>query len=229
VNSALPASGFIICKQHNTLRDQIMLPYLKQWHEFGAAWDHLPKDPYLLDGGKYRYRRYSVFHYQHKQLSVLAIEPHFQARSYNTIHGGIDRHLATWKNASIHNPVLQKIIAWVTQKISTINSQAWRIQAHQFRIVAARDQQGKPTPEGIHKDGADYIFIMLLQRKNIQGGVNHIYDNQKQVLAETTLENSADCILLDDAAVYHYVSEISVLNHNKVALRDVLVLTFHRN
>ena len=205
-----------------------MLPNLSQWHDFSAAWDDLPKDPYLLDGGQYRYRRYSVFEYHQQKLSVLAIEPHFQTTYYNTIHGGIDRHLATWECSSIDNPVLGKIIEWIIQKIPSSTTQVWRVQAHQFRIIAALDQQGKPTPEGIHKDGANYVFIMLLQRKNIQGGVSHIYNNQKQLLVETILEQSADCILLDDNAVYHYVSEISILDQRQVGLRDVLVLTFHR-
>ena len=201
---------------------------LQQWYEFGAAWDHLPKDPYLLDGGEYRYRRYSVFNYQHKQLSILPHEPHFQTSYYNTIHGGIKRHLAEWKASCIDNPILKKIIAWINTKILAEASQTWRIQAHQFRIVASQQHDGKPTPEGIHQDGADYVFIMLLQRHNIEGGVNYIYDNEKQILAKTTLEKAADCILLDDRSVYHSVSEITASNQHEVGLRDVLVLTFHR-
>ena len=200
-----------------------------KWHDFCSAWDHLPKDPYLLDQGEYRSRRYSVFQYHKQQLAVLPPEPHFQSSYYNAIHGDINRHLATWQTSSINNPVLHNVIIWIMKKINANNTQTWRIQAHQFRIVASIDQSGKPTPEGIHKDGADYIFIMLLQRQNIQGGVSHIYDNQKQPLAKTTLEKSADCILLDDSAVYHYVSEVSVLDPTQIGLRDVLVLTFHRH
>ena len=203
-------------------------PYLQQWSKFSATWNDLPKDPYLLDEGEYRYRRYSVFNYYNQQLSILPSEPHFQETYYNIIHGGIKRHLASWQTASIENPILSKIIAWISKKMLNEASQAWRIQAHQFRIVASSQQYGKPTPEGIHKDGADYVFIMLLQRHNIKGGVSYIYDNDKQALAQTTLKNSADCILLDDHAVYHYVSEVAVSDHNEQGLRDVLVLTFHR-
>jgi hypothetical protein len=222
--------GFIICKQQNILRDSVMKTNIHVWQQFCATWNNLPQDPYLLDGGNYRQRRYSVFSYQSypQSLSILPSEPHFQTCYYNSIHGGIQRYLKSWHKNSIATPILKEIIAWVVQKIAGKKTTSWRIQAHQFRIVASINEKGKPTPEGIHKDGADYIFIMLIQRHNIRGGINRIYNNQRQCLVETILEDSTDCILLDDTAVYHDVSSIRVIDPKQQGIRDVLVLTFHQ-
>ena len=69
---------------------------------------------------------------------------------------------------------------------------------------------------------------MLLHRHNITGGVNHIYDKNKNLLFGTVLEELGDCILLDDRKVWHGVSEIHALDTSKTGYRDVLVLTFHQ-
>ena len=227
LNSQLQQQGFVIYKRDNELRDYLLTSYPQAFSSFRQSWNDLPKDPYLLDGGNYRYRRYSVLKYQNKNLSVLPYEPHFQTEHYNSLHGGINRHLEQWHQATLANPVLLKMIDWVMQQIDDTGKQAWRIQSHQFRIVASEKNRGKPTPEGVHKDGADYIFIMLMQRNNIVGGVSELYDNERKLLGQGTLEELGDLVLLNDQAVYHGVSEVSALDKLKEGQRDVLVLTFH--
>lgn len=227
MNLQLQQQGFVIYQKDNELRDHLLSTYNKAFSIFQNTWNDLPKDPYLLDGGSYRQRRYSVFNYQNKQLSVLPYEPHFQSLNYNVVHGGIDRYLCSWHQATIDNPVLLEIINWVMQQIDGHKDQAWKIQSHQFRIVASDQEAGKPTPEGVHKDGADYIFIMLMQRKNITGGESKLYDNDRNLIGQGTLAEVGDLVLLNDNAVYHGVSEITNVD-KKEGLRDVLVLTFHR-
>lgn len=227
MNSQLQQQGFVIYNRDNKLRDYLLNSYAHDFLSFCQTWKGLPKDPYLLDGGSYRHRRYSVFKYQNKKLSALPYEPHFQTQHYNSLHGGINRHLEGWNQTTVDNPVLLKMIDWVVQQVDDKSKQAWRIQSHQFRIIASDQSVGKPTPEGVHKDGADYIFIMLMQRSNIVGGVSEVYDNDRKLLGRATLERSGDFILLDDRAVYHGVSEISAVNSSEEGQRDVLVLTFH--
>lgn len=226
-NSLLQQQGFVIYKTENELRDHLLASFRSEFAAFRNTWQDLPKDPYLLDGGNYRHRRYSVFNYQNKKLSVLPYEPHFQTRHYNSLHGGINRHLEPWLPSTIANPVLLEMIDWVMRQIDD-GEKKWRIQSHQFRIVASDKEQGRPTPEGIHKDGADYILIMLMQCKNITGGESELYDNDRKPLERGTLENMGDFILLDDRMVYHGVSDIRPIDASQEALRDVLVLTFHQ-
>ncbi len=229
MNALLLQQGFVIYKENNSLRDTLLANYPQDFTTFCDTWNDLPKDPYLLDGGSYRSRRYSVFNYRNNNLTVLPYEPHYQTLHYNNLHGGINRHLAPWHQSTIDNPVLLEMINWVMQQIDDKGKQDWRIQSHQFRIIASNDELGKPTPEGVHKDGADYILIMLIQRKNIMGGESELYDNDQKSLGQGTLENTGDVILLDDRKVYHGVSEIEPIDASKQALRDVLVLTFHQD
>ncbi len=95
--------------------------------------------------------------------------------------------------------------------------------------MANAEEAGNPSPEGIHRDGADFILIMVLKRENITGGVNHIYDDAKRLLFGSVLTEAGDAILIDDQSVWHGVSEIYPIDVNKPAYRDVLVLTFHNH
>jgi hypothetical protein len=119
------------------------------------------------------------------------------------------------------------LIQTITPLFSFKKEKSWRVQAHQFRIVANEHEVGNPTPEGIHRDGADFILIMLLKRENITGGVNHIYDDAKRLLFGGVLSDTGDAVLIDDRKVWHGVSEVYPTDENKHAHRDVLVLTFH--
>jgi len=195
---------------------------------FHQTWNDLPADNFLSDGGHYRFRRYSVFNWsKDKKLTLLPHEPHFQSTYRNDMNGGINRDYEAFKPSTINNPLLDNIIQFSVDKISFGGEKEWRIQAHQFRIQANADEAGQPTPEGVHRDGADFILIMVLDRHNIAGGVNHIYDDAKRLVFGGILENSGDAVLIDDRKVWHGVSEVYPLDDSKPAYRDVLVLTFH--
>ena len=47
---------------------------------------------------------------------------------------------------------------------------AWHVEMHQFRIEARPGQSGKPTPEGMHRDGVDWVLVLLVSRVNIASG-----------------------------------------------------------
>ncbi len=196
---------------------------------FKKTWNNLPADNFLSDGGHYRYRRYSVFKWAVKteSLELLPHEPHYQSTYRNNMNGGINRNFEPLKKTTIDNPIIKNIISFVSDLISSNTQKQWRIQAHQFRIEANKDEIGKPTPEGIHRDGADFILIMVLKRHNITGGVNHIYDDDKRLVFGGILENTGDAVLIDDRQVWHGVSEIYPKDDSDSCYRDVLVLTFH--
>ena len=46
---------------------------------------------------------------------------------------------------------------------------------HQFRIEARSGEAGQPTPEGMHRDGVDYVLVLLVGRRNIKRGVTSIH------------------------------------------------------
>lgn len=198
------------------------------YQQFHQSWNDLPEDNFLSDGGHYRFRRYSVFNWiMNDELVLLPHEPHYQSTYRNNMNGGINREYRPIKLSTIENPVLKSFIQLIAPQFSFNNEKSWRIQAHQFRIVANAEEAGNPSPEGIHRDGADFILIMVLKRENITGGVNHIYDNAKRLLFGSVLTEAGDALLIDDQSVWHGVSEIYPIDISKPAYRDVLVLTFH--
>ena len=195
---------------------------------FKQSWDNLPADNYLNDSGHYRNRRYAVFQYIAGELIKSPLEPHYQTLKYNNLHGGLYRHFNEIEPSEIKSPILKSLIEWNLDLISTTEQKNWRIQCHQFRISATEKEAGKPSPEGIHQDGADYVFIMLLDRHNVLGANNTIHDKSGRVLYETTLTQPGESILLNDKRHWHGVSNIYPKDTTiQNAYRDVLVLTFH--
>lgn len=220
--------GYSIFTGQDLLNKNVLSNLQDSFRQFKHSWNSLAKDEYLQDSWHYRRRRYSVLHWHQGRLQQLAHEPHYQELEYNPLHGGIQRDYESWTDSSLRNPCFLSLLNWAQQQLPTLN-EGWRIQAHQFRISATEGNPGKPTPEGIHKDGSDYTLIMLLAKNNVAGGVNYLYNNEKEVLCQITLEQPGDCILLDDRAVYHSVSEIMPMDSAKDTFRDTLVLTFHRS
>ena len=39
---------------------------------------------------------------------------------------------------------------------------------------------GKPTPEGVHRDGVDFVIVVMIKRVNIDSGATTIYDLDNQ-------------------------------------------------
>ena len=230
MNTLLQQPGYLLVTDTNVnrLQQRLVKRMGQAYQRFRLSWNSLLRDPYLRDGGSYRYRRYSVFHWQHNKLTVLPHEPHYQSTHYNQVHGGFNRHFRPWLSTTLQNPVLTEIIRWTMELFNKSPGQLWRIQSHQFRIVARPQELGKPTPEGVHKDGAEFILIMMMDRHNIKGGVSQIYDNQMQPLGEGTLEKAGDLVLVNDHLVYHGVTEVQPVDPTQPAWRDVLVLTFHK-
>ena len=196
--------------------------------KFTHSWNNLPPDNYLKDGGKYRFRRYAVFNYSHNKLTLLPIEPHYQARKYNGLHGGFYRYYEGFLAEIAEGAILHYLIRQNINLLSTDKQQGWRVQAHQFRIRATETEAGKPSPEGIHQDGAEAVFIMLVDRKNILGARNTIHNEEQDVLYETTMKRAGESILVNDRLHWHGVSKAYPDDNQAESHRDVLVLTFHK-
>src|SRR3546814_21190642 len=55
------------------------------------------------------------------------------------------------------------------------------VEVHQFRIEAALAEAGQPTPEGEHRDGVDYVMVLLVPRETIASGTTTIHTPQGQL------------------------------------------------
>ncbi|MEO6102225.1 MAG: 2OG-Fe dioxygenase family protein, partial [Pseudoxanthomonas sp.] len=105
---------------------------------------------------------------------------------------------------------------------------AWHIELHQFRIEAGAGMEGLPTPEGMHRDGVDFVLVLLVRRKNIARGTTIIGAPDGGDANRFTLAHPFDAALLDDHRVYHGVTPVRAKDPAQAAFRDVLVVTFRR-
>ena len=103
---------------------------------------------------------------------------------------------------------------------------AWHIEVHQFRIEARGDMAGQPTPEGMHRDGVDYVLVLLIRRENVRSGVTSIHDLAGHPLGSFTLAEPFAAALVDDHRVMHGVTSVEPEDPSQPAFRDVLVVTF---
>ena len=152
---------------------------------------------------------------------------HYQSRDYNQLNGGIARWFDPVKPEIAAHPALLASLDLAHAVFErTTPAPKWEIELHQFRITAAAGEHGRPTPEGMHRDGVDYVMVMLIRRENIESGVTSIADAAGRSLGSFTLAQPMDATFVDDHRVFHGVTPIVPVDPARPAWRDVLVATF---
>lgn len=202
---------------------------LSDWNAFARSWDTLELDTYMADGGRYRRRRYAM--YAAPRAGTIARKahgPHYQSLDYNPLHGGIERWFEPIEDAVSAGASLATILRFCQAAFNGLASHVseWHVEVHQFRIEARPSEMGRPTPEGLHRDGVDYVLVLLIERENIASGMTTIHDLTGQTLGQFTLTSPFDAAIVDDQRVAHGVTPVQALDPSKPAHRDVLVVTF---
>jgi hypothetical protein len=199
---------------------------LRQLDALRETWSRLPRDTYLRDGGAYRSRRHSCFVQTFSSAAVSPVphRPHWQPTSYNALHGGMERWFEPIEQEVVTAPVWGGLVA----AIGSLFAQArhvdrWFIEAHQFRIDTANGI-GRPTPEGAHRDGVDFVAVILAGRRHIRGGETHVFDASGPSGVRFTMQEPWSMLLMDDDRVIHETTPIQP-DHEQ-GIRDTLVLTY---
>ncbi len=204
---------------------------LTDWAGFADSWNDLGLDGFMADGGRYRKRRFAAFAASPQDVRRKPHQPHYQSRDYNALNGGVQRWFEPVTDAIADHPVTRAVIAQGLAIFHPITPQppaSWHVELHQFRIEALAGEAGLPTPEGAHRDGVDWVIVMLVDRVNVLSGVTDIYAPGGKRLGSFTLTAPADMVLLDDLRVLHGVTAIRPEDPVRPALRDVLVVTFRQ-
>jgi hypothetical protein len=208
---------------------------LSDWPAFADSWDELEVDPYLAEQGRYRRRRFGV--YTIDEVGAITRQPHaphYQGREYNQLFGGVERWFAPIAQEVGDGSAMRTILAWCHRLFSGLSSRGlirikprtWHVEAHQFRIEARADAPGHPTPEGVHRDGVDFVLVLLVNRENIVSGTTTVFDLRGKALGSFTLTDPCDAAVVDDNRVAHGVTPVAPLDPTQAAHRDVLVVTF---
>jgi hypothetical protein len=197
-------------------------PWLQSWHD-------LPPDAYLKDGGKYRRRRHSCFVVNDLEARQTPHRAHWQPVEYNALHGGMQR-LFEPMQANVTQSIAWTVLLSQLGLLCTIlkpETMTWFVEAHQFRIDTT-DGIGRPTPEGAHRDGVDFVAVILIARQHIKGGETRVFDTAGPAGQRFTMTEPWTLLLLDDERVIHESTPIQPLGATVAgnSYRDTLVLTF---
>ena len=230
---ALSRDGYAFV-EHARMRELLdAVGGLGDWPAFAASWNDLALDTYLADFGRYRRRRHAVFRAERDGAITREMhQPHYQSREYNALQGGIERWFEPVDEPIVSGASLQTILRLSLSLFGGLSPEveSWRTEVHQFRIEARPNEPGQPTPEGVHRDGVDYVLVLLVNRVNIASGTTTIHDAvTRKLLGSFTLTRPFDAALVDDARVFHGVTPVEAIDPSQPAYRDVLVVTFKRS
>ena len=192
------------------------------------SWNDMPQDQYMADGGCYRRRRNATLSTSADgAIKLEPHQPHYQSLDYNTLNGGIAREYAPIVDEIVRGNTMTSVLEFCQTVFSRMLPQArWHIELHQFRIEASYGRAGKPTPEGVHRDGVDFVLVMMVKRVNISSGTTIMHDLEQRKLDSFTLTVPLDCAIVNDRRCMHGVTAVEQIDRDQAAYRDVLVATF---
>jgi hypothetical protein len=202
-------------------------------NQLRPSWSNLPRDAYLRDGGRYRFRRHSCFVQEmdgrpaRERLLLQTHRPHWQPTDYNALHGGMQRWFEPVDAAVAHANAWLNLIAAIGDVFARVAPvDRWFVEAHQFRIDT-QEGIGRPTPEGAHRDGVDFVAVILIERHEVRGGETRVFEARGTAGVRFTMSEPWTTLLLDDERVIHETTPI--LPDGPQGVRDTLVLTYRRN
>ena len=202
---------------------------LRDWPVFAASWNDLAQDSYLARHGRYRRRRHATFNVPAAgPIAQAPHQPHYQSLTYNRLQGDIERWFEPLDPAIAAGASLQQILSFCRDFFGALAPavKRWHGEVHQFRIEARPEEAGQPTPEGRHRDGVDYVLVLMVDRENVQSGTTTIHRLDGEALGSFTLTQPLDAALVEDARVLHGVTAVTPFDPSHPAHRDVLVVTF---
>jgi len=98
-----------------------------------------------------------------------------------------------------------------------------KVNTHFIRLQPTEFNDAHATPPIMHRDNSRWIFLLLLNRSNVDGGVNVIYNNSKEEVVRFELL-PFQFFAVDDRRFYHFVDTVILSNECENGFRDVLLI-----
>lgn len=195
--------------------DSIKLEGFKQFFR------ELPVDPYIQ--GKYRSRRLSRFLVTDDDITKLPHGYFFQSKQYNPLIGDVKREFAELDDVLVELDEFKKLV-WEFQQYCKLSSGV-EIGVHQIRITCSPNNFGNPAPEGIHRDGCDFVGIFAIDRDNVDGAETHLYTAKKEKPVFKKVLTPGELLLVNDREFLHFTTPVKPILP-QTGTRDVFVLTY---
>ena len=200
--------------------------------QYARFCENLGDDPYhpRENGGRTRRLAQHYVTYEHKNEAIkitrLKTQPFLQGE-YNKLTGHIERPfedhlLETDMKGYIRYGFREIISRWPDEK----NEFEWLVNCHLIRTHAFKDKAGDPAPEGVHRDGVEYIIMGCVGTCNISGAISTLYKSEEanSAIYSCTLA-PGEALLVDDRQLMHGVSP--VVAKGDPAYRDMILMGFH--
>jgi len=203
----------------------------EEWVRFARHWEHLAPDPYAAESGVTRLCRFGQYAFRHGTMCPMPTRAFARPENSNSLHVGRDRDLEPLSDAFARDHLLHSMVKLLARAAAALEDVAvWNVKVHPFRIRSAADNSGcgdgRPTPEGLHRDGVTLVASLLVGRRNAVGGESLVCDSDGRTLLTTTLAEPGTLLLGDDRRPLHGASPVRPIDRSGPAQRDVLVITF---
>lgn len=195
----------------------------------GRSFAELNKDPWYHLGGAQRLRAMTKFSRVDGAWKRLEDQSFYQSAGINRYNGGVQRTFNPIDETCVPESFLFSL-AQRQSRLFGIEEGDWQLNVHQIRIqtTCGSEAEGLSTPEGIHRDGHDFIAMMLWKRTNVRGAASRIYDLDLNLLEERTLEHRGEGVLLNDRQCMHAVTPFYPEDPSDVATRDVFIFDWNQ-
>lgn len=151
-----------------------------------------------------------------------------QSKSVNHLNGGIDRLYEPFEKAVVESLSLAAAFKSSVELLESARpGRSWKAQCFQNRILTSSDEIGQPAPEGIHRDGVDYVLTLYIDRIGADGGESSVYlADDRSRIATTQLGRPGEYLFVDDRKLLHDVTGLSLKPGCDLGHRDVLIAMF---
>ncbi|QIZ72878.1 2OG-Fe dioxygenase family protein [Oxynema aestuarii] len=190
---------------------------LERFKEF---FEDLPVDPYYKRMGQRR--RLSRFKLADKQLVKL---PHGYLNApekSNPLRQGMRREFIELDPDLIALASFKRLVTEVADCCQL--SPDADIAVHQIRRTCSPHDFGHPSPDGIHRDGADFLAIFAVDRHNVKGGMTLLYLDPYETPVFKKVLYPGELLVVNDRQFRHFTTAIEPLMADR-AIVDLFVLT----
>ena len=192
-------------------------------HKLSKSFDNLSIDKYY---NIKRGRGFSLLKVDNfDKLEIIGDLNFYQSEIYNNYNGNVLRKYTNLNTDILDDELFKYFVKTFKEQIDKVSPVVTKyIQVHQIRVYA-NNLSTNLVPEGIHQDGFNFIAITCINRKNIIGGLNNVYDSIKTIKCYSTSLNEGEILILNDRKMFHDVTNIELNNLNEVGYRDIFVFT----
>ena len=174
--------------------------------------------------GKYRLRRYSIVELlaEPHMFKALPSNTFMQTDEYNDFQGNVERKFENIDEYILDGKGMKELI----YKFRMMNKLpvGTPIDIHQMRIITLYDET-PVSPEGVHRDGYDFIAMIGIARDNIKGGHLLVYTEQDGDHFMSIPLNAGQMVTLDDTKLWHNASDIQTVDKTKNGYMDAFIVT----